>query len=98
MTETKTPDIEIYVSNLSKDDAEKWLSSLGFELTPAKKGKGQPKSAWPFSTQWQGLTFTSLVFENVDKGFTSVWLDSSELPWLNDLACAKEAAKYFDVE
>jgi len=90
------PDIEIYVKELSNDQAYEWLNSVFDGVTAEKKKKGMPKKAFPFRINWQGTDFFAMVFENAVADFTSVWLDCRSLPWQDDTACAIAAAAFFD--
>ena len=85
-------DIEIYLAATNSDACIGWLKQHLDSLTTRPKTKGMPKKAQAFTAQWQNKDFLVLVFENVISGYTSVWLDSSELPWADDESCAKQAA------
>jgi|TARA_B110000503_G_scaffold139102_1_gene226735 hypothetical protein len=91
---SNAPDIEIYVQDLATDQAIAWLEVVFSEVQVAQKKKGMPKKAQPLNINWQGVTIPVVVFEEVVPGFTSIWLDSSSLPWLDDRECAIAAAQF----
>ena len=90
------PDIEIYVANINSTTAQTWLESVFAEVSIMPNKKGMPKNATSFKLSWQGNQFTAMVVEQVVKGYTSVWLDCSALPWQNDSECARDAAVFFN--
>ncbi|MDX1475701.1 MAG: hypothetical protein R3309_16125 [Reinekea sp.] len=92
---TNAPDIEIYVNNITTADAERWLSSLFDTIEPQPKKKGMPKNSFPYQVDWQSHQFQVIVFDNVERGFTSIWFNATQLPWVDDLACAQQAAPFF---
>lgn len=93
---SNAPDIEIYLEKVKYEQVLPWLENVFDELTLLKKKKGMPKNAQPVSLLWQGSKIFSVVFENVVPGYTSVWMDSRELPWENDQQCAEKAAEFFN--
>lgn len=95
MTDAAPTDIEIYVKNLSRSDAENWLSDLFGPLQGQKKRKGMPKSAYGFIAHWQSRPFKLVIFEQAAPGYTSVWFNTTDLPWKDDLNCALTAAAHF---
>jgi len=94
----RAPDIEIYLKGIGAADLEQWLTAQLDDLTPTKRVAGMPKNARPFQGIWEGERFTILVIEKVADGFTSLWLNSPELPWRDDLECATTAAAHFQRE
>lgn len=96
-TELQPTDIEIYVSQLSTDKAQQWLESIFGSLTTLRKRKGMPKKAQLFEAHWRSASFQIMIFEDVIPGFTSIWLDNSDLPWTGDSDCAAVAAEYFNL-
>lgn len=96
MTDVAPTDIEIYVKNLTRSDAEAWLTVLFGPLEAQKKRKGMPKSAFPYRAQWQGNPFSLIIFEQASADFTSLWFNTTALPWNDDQSCALKAAEYFD--
>jgi len=93
MTTPTAPDIEIYIADITLEEATQWLNTIFSDLKTENKKKGMPKNAYPLTAKWNSENFQIVVFEKVVKGFTSIWLDSSNLPWADDEACAKVASK-----
>lgn len=89
-------DIEIYVLNVSREEITDWLenSTDGMEILP--KQKGMPKNAVRFAVTWNSNITTGLIMERVTEGYTSIWFDGVELPWVNDLQCATAASQAFN--
>lgn len=98
MTHHRAPDIEIYLNGVGVADLEFWLTEQLDDLTATKRLAGMPKQARPFQGIWQGERFTILMIEKVADGFTSLWLNSPELPWRDDLECGLAAAAHFQRE
>ncbi|WP_108124615.1 hypothetical protein [Saccharospirillum mangrovi] len=98
MTHQHAPDIEIYLRGVSVDALEPWLADQLDDLTPSKRVSGMPKNSRPFQGVWEGERFMVLVVEKVADGFTSLWLNHTELPWRDDLECAQSAAAFFNCE
>ncbi|PTY36913.1 hypothetical protein BGP77_06410 [Saccharospirillum sp. MSK14-1] len=94
----RAPDIEIYLKGLAATDLEQWLAEQLDDLAATKRVAGMPKNARPFQGIWEGERFTILVIEKVVDGFTSLWLNSPELPWRDDQECAQAAAAHFQRE
>ena len=95
---TIATDVEIYIARLEAADLQAWLETRLDAVVPQRKRKGMPKNAVPFEGEWQGERFTIIVMEKVMDGFTSVWLNSPNLPWQDDAECAREAVAHFKRE
>jgi len=91
----RAPDIEIYVPNITAEQAEDWLQKEFSKCELSNKKKGMPKKAHPISVEWNNLRVSGVVYEKVVPGFTSIWLDSDQLPWSSDQEFAQSAAKHF---
>ncbi len=85
-------DVEIYLENTSAETCFVWLNEQFDALTLRPKTKGIPKKAQLYSAQWHESSFLVLIYENVITGYTSIWIDSSNLPWNDDEDCGKAAA------
>lgn len=92
---TTATDIEIYLRGIKTSDVEAWLNDTFEQVTALNKKKGMPKGAHPFSVCWHNQQIKVIAFEDVEPGFTSVWFDSTNLPWHSDEQCALAAATYF---
>lgn len=95
MSAETPPDIEIYIANTKAADVLTWLATRFAE-------HGQPRPAgkrqWRQQLQFEGRTIPVLVIEEASPGFTSVWFDSPQTPWADDMACAREAFAHFQQE
>lgn len=95
---TIATDVEIYIAQLTAADLQPWLEERLEALTPQRKRKGMPKNALLYEGVWQGEGFTVIIMDKVMDGFTSVWLNSPNLPWQDDADCARDAVAYFNHE
>ncbi|PEN14055.1 hypothetical protein CRI94_08420 [Longibacter salinarum] len=79
--------IEIYVRDLSKEKAEKWLSN---QFGSVEQVRTEP--ALTYEVDYSGETVRVFVAENIEGGpYTSVWFNGPNLPWTTIRACAKAA-------
>ncbi|TCS41356.1 hypothetical protein [Reinekea marinisedimentorum] len=92
----RAPDIEIYVPKITAGEAADWLTEVFTHCELGRKKKGMPKNAQPVYVQWQSQKIFGVIYEQVVNGYTSIWLDSNELPWPSDKECAHSAAEYFN--
>jgi hypothetical protein len=85
-------DIEIYVKNINPTKAEHWLQHLGWQtqLTPVNRNTNKIVA----DTGDKSIT----VFTINSGKFTSIWFQSDQTPWAEDLECAKQAWQYFEKE
>jgi len=84
---SKQPDIEIYVRDAAVDDIRGWLEKRLGALSAQPSGKAMAK----FSVDVAGVSVPVRITPGaVGKGWTSVWLDSPDTPWADDLACARD--------
>lgn len=95
---TQAPDLEIYIPKLSTDVAVEWLQLHFSAVQLTAKKKGMPKRAQPILCSQAELTVSGLIFEQVADNYTSIWLDSNQLPWANDREFAQAAAQHFNCE
>lgn len=95
MTHAAQPDIEIYVKDASVGQIAGWLEKRLGTLTvlPAKGAMAQ------FRAERDGEPIPVHVFPGaVAKQWTSVWLDSPDTPWADDLACARDCFAFLGHE
>lgn len=84
---SQQPDIEIYVRDTSVDELRGWLEQRLGALAAQPSGKKMAK----FTVDIGGVTVPVRISPGVvGKGWTSVWLDSPDTPWADDLACARD--------
>lgn len=95
---TEASDVEIYIANLGAPKLQSWLAEQLDAVNPKKTHKGLPKNAISLEGEWRGHRFTILILEKVAGPFTSLWLNSRELPWKDDKDCGRAAASHFDRE
>lgn len=94
----KAPDLEIYVADINVEQSLEWLSQLFTQVAKTKKVKGMPKQAFPFNFEHDGKGYDGIIYDRVADGFTSIWLNSQDLPWQDDLAWGAVAAKALNKE
>lgn len=79
--------IEIYVRNLSEEEATDWLEEI---LSGLEKVQGAPIVT--YEGKYEGRTVPVQVTEHVQGGpYTSLWFNAPETPWSSTSACAREA-------
>ncbi|MFQ3230425.1 hypothetical protein [Reinekea sp.] len=94
----KPPDLEIYIADINVEQSLEWLSQLFTQVTKTKKVKGMPKQAFPFNFEHENKRYEGIIYDRVADGFTSIWLNSHELPWQDDLTWGKVAAQTLSKE
>ncbi|MBV1881379.1 MAG: hypothetical protein KUG82_07080 [Pseudomonadales bacterium] len=90
----KSPDIEIYVQDTTLTEITEWLDNVFDTLAQTKSQKNQSY----YQASWQNISMTILVFKHVIKGYTSIWIDSPNSPWKNDIECARDAQIAFKTD
>ncbi len=90
------PDIEIYIYKATPEGILEWLeSALGTAVDQGTAKTGLQR----FSVTYQDKKLPIEVFPNaVGKAWTSVWFDTPDTPWKDDIACATSAAKHLETE
>lgn len=91
-------DIEIYIADQDAKSVHAWLSGQLDAVNTQKRHKGMPKNSFPFEGEWQGHRFPGLILEKAVDRYTSLWLDSRQLPWRDDQDCGRAAAAHFNRE
>lgn len=95
MTDTRHPDIEIYVKNRSFDSITNWLQSHADQLDIISS-KG---NIHELSLRFGEHTVPVMIHEKVaGKAWASVWLKSDKSPWAQDLDCAHAASAEMDTQ
>ncbi|GGK78919.1 hypothetical protein [Amphritea balenae] len=96
MTDTQRhPDIEIYIKDRSLDQIIKWLEQVCHTLHRDYE-QGQVHH---FIGMLDQQEVPVMVHEKVSgKAWTSVWFNSDQTPWMQDLDCAKQAASELDTQ
>ena len=81
------PDIEIYLKRVTTEEIISWLEQM---FSSASVERTEPNTAAKLGTMFCTVT------EDVAKGgYTSVWFESNETPWVTDLECARQAFDHF---
>jgi len=79
--------IEIYVRDLSEEEAVTWLRSVFDDLEPREDALVRT-----YLGTYDGATVPVQVAERVeDKPYTSLWFNAPETPWDTATACARDA-------
>lgn len=95
---SRAPDLEIYIAQLDVENSLAWLSQLFDKVSKTKKVKGMPKQSFPFVFEYKQQSYEGVIYDKVADEFTSIWLNSSQLPWSDDLELAKLAANQLNKE
>lgn len=91
-----TPDIEIYIHHTTAEAVLGWLATrFPSDAEPPAQARAIGKKQWRIMVQAQGHPIPVLIIEGASAGFTSVWFDSAQTPWADDIACAREAHTHF---
>lgn len=95
MNAPNQPDIEIYVKNTSVAEVRDWLEKRLGEMA-AEPARGAMAH---FRADRDGTPIPVRIMPGaVAKNWTSVWLDSPDTPWANDLACARDCFSFLAKE
>lgn len=95
MTNTRHPDIEIYIKNSSVEAIQDWLKSHSdhVELLSSKN------TIHELAITFEGGPIEAMIHERVaGKAWTSLWLKSNTSPWATDLECAHTASKELNTQ
>jgi len=94
-TETRHPDIEIYIKNRPLEAILEWLSQRADALE-SRRSSGSTHSLTAIFDQQR---VPVMIHEKaVGKAWVSVWFRSDATPWARDLDCAREAATALDTQ
>lgn len=88
------PDIEIYIKQSSTQQVQQWLSERFEQLQTLQ----QRAKTWQLEAKHKGQTIPITLIEKAIGNYTSIWFDSDQTPWPQDLDCAIEAQQYFQRE
>lgn len=95
MSETRHPDIEIYVKNSSLNAITQWLETCSDQLGPIKSSGVTHTAKVRFGADDVAVMIHERV---VGKAWLSVWFQSDKTPWATDLECARVASKALDTQ
>ncbi len=90
------PDIEVYVKGKSEEELVEWLTTaLGTAEYQGKKQGG----LLHYQVSYQDKQLPVLIMPAVvGKAWNSLWFDTPDTPWEDDLSCAKQIAKELETE
>jgi len=88
------PDIEIYVKQRSVEQITQWLESI-FERLEATNTQGHTHR---FTATYHRVKIPVTVIDRAAKDFCSIWFDSAQTPWAQDLDCAQQAQQQLNTE
>lgn len=95
---TEASDVEIYITAVKSPALVAWLSSELDQLEPLPRQQGMMKNAICYRGVHKGESFTVMILEKVIGPYTSLWIDSNQSPWPDDLSCARAATVHFQKE
>lgn len=95
---TQASDVEIYIAAVKGPALAEWLASELDQLEPLPRQQGMMKNATCFRGTYQNERFTVMILEKVIGSFSSLWIDSTQSPWPDDLSCARAASAHFQKE
>ena len=90
------PDIEVYVKGTSEEQLVEWLSTaLG---SAEYKGKLQG-GLQHYQVNHKGQSLPVMIMPSVvGKAWNSVWFDTPDTPWQDDISCAQQMARELNTE
>jgi hypothetical protein len=97
MTEPSTqhPDIEIYVKGQPLERITAWLTE---QFGPPVETDSDIRNSHHFLVQHQSQQIPVMVVEKAIGSWTSIWFDSGQTPWNQDINCARDAFLFFNAE
>ena len=90
----KPTDIEIYINHVSIEDIETWLVTL---FKPVNETSSSGKTT-RYRAHIGDSPFVIVVITNVVESYSSIWFDSKDTLWENDIECARSAFTQFKQE
>lgn len=85
-------DIEIYVHGISEQEVYCWLDTFLKDRAETFRDVNQVVLTGTYNE----LKVPVILNLNVEiKGYTGIWFNSGVLPWKSDIACAREAHRWF---
>jgi len=94
-TESRHPDIEIYIKNRSLEQILQWLR----RRTDAVEAHDSVGATHSLSVVFAGARIPVMIHEKaVGKSWVSIWFRSDATPWARDIDCAMEVAAALDTQ
>lgn len=96
MSETRYPDIEIYLRGATTEGVMKWLQQEfpTAELKIRSRGDGSQRLELVSTIS----TIPVTLVRDAMPGYIIAWFDSGATPWDTDLDCARAASTYLSCE
>ncbi len=95
MSDTRHPDLEIYIKNRTEDEIKNWLEKCCDELiASASSGNNIELEAYFGDAKVN----CSLQLRVCGKMWNSLWFKTNQTPWETDLDCALQAATEMDTQ
>ncbi|WP_421868756.1 hypothetical protein [Motiliproteus sp.] len=97
MTQTSTerhPDIEIYIKQRSVEQINAWLEAE-FDQLELQQQRGQ---TYRYQASLNGILIPITLIDRAAKDFSSLWFDSDNTRWPQDLDCARHACQQLGTE
>lgn len=89
------PDIEVYLKTTNVEAILNWLEKHFSDLTSTNS---HGRSHHYFGMVGSHAIPILIVEKAAGRFFSSVWFNSSEAPWENDMDCARDAYKTLNIE
>ena len=86
-------DLEIYVKSKDLDSIMTWLISAFEDCVERNRSKKGLRAEASHEGHKVPITVS---INSGGQGFSSIWIDSKQTPWRNDIEMAREAFKHFD--
>ncbi|MCZ6868890.1 MAG: hypothetical protein O7G84_05250 [Gammaproteobacteria bacterium] len=96
MSETRLPDIEIYLRDTKTQRVIGWLKQE-FPMAQMNTIRHDHKALRLEMNTQKGTIPVTLYFDPLPE-YTVVWFDTSATPWNTDLDCARTAARHLGCE
>lgn len=92
------PDIEIYIKHATAEMLLAWLTKQFGEVELDQLNE-ENLSGSQLIKGFVGKQVPLVITPKAaGKAYTSVWFQSTDTPWKNDLECAESVASFFDLE
>ncbi len=90
-------DIEIYLLKPEQEALNQWLMAR-FGQLGANPWPNLPQGAWGGMVIWQQQNIPIMLVPKASGQFASLWFNSPNTPWPDDLSCAQEIHAALGIE
>ena len=95
MSDTRHPDLEIYIKNRTESEIMTWLENCCDDLVSiSQSNNGRELEAYFTDARVR----CSLQLKVSGKMWSSLWFKTNQTPWDTDLDCAMQAASEMDTQ